>query len=64
MDVRQTIHCMAITEEGIFAAASQRCGISPQGISKSIRELENELGAEQYYRGNRGAVPTRFGAQF
>lgn len=64
MKARQIIHCVVAIEEGSLASAAQRCGISPQGVSKSIRELENELGTKLLYRGNRGVAPTRFGTQF
>ncbi|NCC69383.1 MAG: LysR family transcriptional regulator [Clostridia bacterium] len=44
MDSRQLLYFKAVCDEGGFTKAAEKLFISPQGISKAIHKLEDELG--------------------
>jgi DNA-binding transcriptional LysR family regulator len=62
MEYRQLLNFLGVCEEKNFTKASQRRFITQQGISKSIKELEEELEVPLFYRTRQGIVLTEFGA--
>jgi DNA-binding transcriptional LysR family regulator len=56
------IHFLTVFEEANISAAAQRLFISQQGLSMSIRRLEEELGVPLFSRRSRGIEPTEFGS--
>ena len=47
-----------VYEEGSIHQAARKLYITPQGLSKNIRLLENELGAQLFERTKKGLKPT------
>jgi DNA-binding transcriptional LysR family regulator len=45
-----------------FTQAAKKCYISPQGVSKTIKKLEQELGCQLFYRTHQGLELTESGA--
>ena len=60
MDTRRLAAFKAAYEMGSMAKAAEALFISPQGLSKSISQLEAELGGALFERTNRGVEPTAF----
>jgi DNA-binding transcriptional LysR family regulator len=56
------IFCVA-AESANFRAAATRMGVSPQVITRVIRELESELGEPLFHRSTRGVRLTHVGEQ-
>ena len=61
MKLIQLQQLVALQEYGTFSRAAQVMYISQPSLSVSIRELEEELGAELVIRGNRGVLFTPMG---
>jgi DNA-binding transcriptional LysR family regulator len=61
MEYRQLLNFLGVCEEKNFTKASRRRFITQQGISKSIKELEDELGVPLFFRTRQGIVLTEFG---
>ena len=61
---RRLNHVVAVAHAGSFTNAAAAVGISQSGITKSIADLERELGYTLFYRTARGAVPTEEGRDF
>lgn len=57
-------HVVAISQQGSLRAAARHLNIEQSAISRSIRELEKELGAPLFERHGRGSVPTPVGFLF
>lgn len=55
---------MAVAHGGSFTKAAEIVGISQSGITKSIADLERELGYTLFYRTARGAMATEEGRDF
>lgn len=52
-------------EQKSFSKAAARLYVTPQGISKTIKRMENELGAELFIRNTSGGIhPTEAGEYF
>ena len=49
---------------GSFSAAARECGLSQPQVSRSVAELEQELGVRLLSRTTRAVVPTEAGAAF
>lgn len=64
MELRQLEYFIAIAEAGSFSRAAVRLSISQPILSRQIKALEQELGAEFYYRTGRGIVLTEAGKLF
>lgn len=64
MTFRQMELFSAVCECKSINKASQIYHVSQQGISKMIRELEDELGCKLLVRSKQGVVPTPYGAYF
>jgi DNA-binding transcriptional LysR family regulator len=61
MEYRQLLNFLGVCEERNFTRASRRRFITQQGISKSIKELEDELEVPLFFRTRQGIVLTEFG---
>lgn len=59
MNVRQLSYFMEVYKQGSIAGAAKALFISPQGISKTILSLEEELSVELFVRKGRKLVPTQ-----
>lgn len=63
MNLRQLRSLSAILQQGSFAAAGDRIGLSHSAISVQMQQLENSLGAELFDRGRRPVALTVEGAR-
>lgn len=61
MDLRQLLHFKCIAETGSISAASSMLRIAQPALSRQMRALEEELGAQLFFRTGRGVVPTPAG---
>jgi DNA-binding transcriptional LysR family regulator len=61
MDMRQIRHLIAVLEHGNVLRAAHAIHISQPALSKSIQNLEAELGVRLLERGPRGVSPTIYG---
>ena len=52
---------IAVIEAGTFRQAAKNLHLSQSSISKSLQQLEDEIGAEILHRGARGVIPTAAG---
>lgn len=64
MNPRALKHFLALAEHLHFGRASDACHISTSALSRNIRQLEEELGAELFNRDNRTVALTEQGQQF
>ncbi len=60
MDTKRLAAFKAVFDMGSMAKAAEALFITPQGLSKSIAQLEAELGGTLFERTNRGVEPTEF----
>ena len=58
MDTRQLQHFLALLEHGNFARAADAVHLSQPAFSRSIQQLEQQLGVSLFDRGRHGAAPT------
>lgn len=61
VDMRQVRHLLAVVEHGNMLRAASAIHISQPALSKSIQNLETELGVQLLERGPRGVSPTIYG---
>lgn len=61
MNLKQLRHFLAVVEEGTLNRASERLHLSQPAVSKSLQNLEAELGVELLQRSHQGMTPTTFG---
>lgn len=64
MNIKQLRYVMAILATGSFSAAAAREGVSVQAVSKSMSELEGEVGEPLFERASSGVNPTQLGRAF
>jgi len=64
MRLSQIDHFVAVVQAGSLRAAAQAIGVSQPAITKSIRQLEEELHVRLLQRNARGASPTPAGKAF
>jgi len=64
MRLNQIRDFLATVETGSIRAAARQLALSQPALTKSLRQLENELGAVLLTRGVRGARPTDLGRTF
>jgi len=56
------VFCVAADSDN-FRNAAQRLAVSPQVVTRAVRELEEELGEPLFHRSTRGVRITQFGQQ-
>lgn len=61
---RRLAHVVAVAQSGSFTKAAKKVAISQSGITKSIADMERELGFTLFYRTAKGALPTEEGREF
>lgn len=61
LQLRQLQHAVTLAEEGNFSTAARRLHLSQPALSRSIKSLEDMLGAALFDRGNAGVTPTAIG---
>ncbi len=61
---RRLAHVVAVAESGSFTRAAEKVGITQSGLTKSIADLENQLGYALFYRTPRGTTQTEAGREF
>jgi DNA-binding transcriptional LysR family regulator len=61
MEHRQLLNFLSICEKKSFLKASEQRFITQQGLSKSVKQLEEQLGVPLFYRTARGIDLTEFG---
>ena len=61
MNIRQLQFFYRAACAGNFSAAARECGVTVQAVSKSMHELEEELGGALFVREGRGMRPTPLG---
>lgn len=60
MNIKDMICFICVYDEGSFTKASSTLYVTPQGISKTIRRMEQELGADLFIRNTSGGLhPTK-----
>lgn len=64
MTLQQLKYIIAIAESGSITAASQKLLIAQPSLSKSVSELEKEIGITMFYRSNRGVYLSEEGSRF
>src|SRR5258706_16481683 len=64
MRLSQIRDFLAVTETGSIRAAARSLGLTQPALTKSLRQLEAELGAVLVTRSVRGIVPTDLGQAF
>jgi DNA-binding transcriptional LysR family regulator len=61
MEHRQLLNFITVCEEKSFSNAAKRCFITHQGLSKSIKQLEDEFDVPLFIRTSSGIETTEFG---
>src|SRR2546423_9887341 len=64
MKLHQVRDVIAVAEKGSLRAASRHLGLAQSAITRSIRQLEHELGAPLFERRKRGTLLTPMGTLF
>lgn len=64
MTLQQLKYIIAITEGGSITAAAQKLLVAQPSLSKSVSELEKEMGITIFYRNNRGVYLSDEGSKF
>lgn len=63
MNLRQLRYVVATADHGTMTSAAQALYVAQPALSRAVRELERELGAELFARSGRGVVLTSVGEQ-
>ena len=61
MDIRTMQYYLAVVREGTISAAAQTLHVAQPSLSRQMKELEEELGAALFVRGNRKITLTEEG---
>lgn len=61
---RRLVHVVAVAREGSFTLAAKQCGVTQSAVTKSIGDLEHEVGFLVFNRTARGTVLTEEGRGF
>ena len=62
LEIRPLVHFLAVIDERTLGRAARRVNLSQPALSKSIRQLEINLGVPLFERGADGMTPTRYSA--
>lgn len=57
-------YVVAVARSGTFTAASQAIGLTQLAITKSVADLEREIGYAIFFRTSRGVILTENGRDF
>ncbi|MDZ4869580.1 MAG: LysR family transcriptional regulator [Alphaproteobacteria bacterium] len=57
-------HVVAVARAGTFTAAASLAGVTQSAITRSIADLERQVGYSIFVRTSRGAIPTEQGRDF
>jgi DNA-binding transcriptional LysR family regulator len=57
-------YVVAVARTGSFTGAAQSVGVTQSAVTKSVADLERQLGAALFYRTSRGALLTETGRDF
>ncbi|GAC1577440.1 MAG: LysR family transcriptional regulator [Sphingomicrobium sp.] len=57
-------YAVAVARLGSFSGASESVGVTQSAVTKSVADLEQQLGFALFHRTSRGAVPTPEGREF
>lgn len=63
MEIQQLEYFVAVCDEGSFTAAAKACFTSRQNLTRSVKRLESEMGAQLFSRKGGKATPTYAGKQ-
>jgi DNA-binding transcriptional LysR family regulator len=58
------IHVIAVGRTGSFTAAAESVGVTQSAVTRSIADLERQIGYAVFHRTPRGAIPTEDGKAF
>jgi LysR family transcriptional regulator, regulator of abg operon len=61
MRMQHVLSLVAISETGSIRSAAASLGRSQPGLTKNLRQLEDELGVKLFQRTSRGVIPTKIG---
>jgi DNA-binding transcriptional LysR family regulator len=61
---RRFHHIVVLAHTSSFSRAAEKVGITQSGITRSVADLESELGYALFYRTGRGVTPTERGRDF
>ena len=61
MDIWEMKYFIQVCNDKSFSKAADNINISQQGLSKAIKNLEQELEIQLFHRSSKGVVPTKFG---
>lgn len=61
MNTESLEYFIKVYEKKSFNSAAKDLFITPQGLSKMVKQLEMDLETELFYRGSRGVEPTEYG---
>ena len=61
MQMQHILSLVALSEAGSIRSAAARLGRSQPGLTKNLRQIEDELGVRLFQRTSRGVVPTKIG---
>lgn len=62
MNTTALTYFLTVCETRNFSKAAEQCYLSPQGVSKTIKKLEDELGVQLFHRAPQGLELTEYGA--
>src|SRR5882757_1263006 len=61
MHIQHILSLIALSEAGSIRSAAASLGRSQPGLTKNLRQIEDELGAKLFQRTSRGVIPTKIG---
>ncbi len=61
MQMQHILSLVALSEAGSLRSAAASLGRSQPGLTKTLRQIEDELGVRLFQRTSRGVIPTKIG---
>src|SRR5260370_4006562 len=61
MQMQHILSLVALSEAGSIRSAAASLGRSQPGLTKNLRQIEDELGVRLFQRTSRGEIPTKIG---